>query len=87
MILLIPESETVFRQPNVMDLAIKWDAITPPSSAAGRNKKLLRNIVRKPAEKTLDWLYDTPAGLETWWFFIESIFRLIILFIWFSWRY
>ena len=54
---LIPEAEASPRRPNVMDLAIKWDATTPPSSA-GRNKKPVRTIARKPVEKTLEWLYD-----------------------------
>lgn len=60
---LLPEAEVNPRRPNVMDLAIKWDATTPPSSA-GRNKKPVRTITRKPVEKTLDWLYDNkpPAS-------------------------
>ena len=54
---LVQEVEANPRPPNVMDLAIKWDATTPPSSA-GRNEKPIRTIARKPVEKTLEWLYD-----------------------------
>lgn len=58
---LIPEGESVIeRRPNVMELAIKWDVSSPPSSAGTRSKKA--NLVNtKPVEKTLDWLYDAPV--------------------------
>ena len=57
---LLPEGESVIeRRPNVMELAIKWDVSSPPSSAGTRKKKALLTAT-KPVEKTLDWLYDQP---------------------------
>lgn len=58
---LIPEGESVIeRRPNVMELAIKWDVTSPPSSAGGTRRTKLAALNTKPVEKTLEWLYDQP---------------------------
>ncbi|XP_059350120.1 uncharacterized protein LOC130686696 [Daphnia carinata] len=58
---LLPEGESVIeRRPNVMELAIKWDVTSPPSSARTRNINLAAANT-KPVEKTLEWLYDAPV--------------------------
>lgn len=60
---LLPEGESVIeRRPNVMELAIKWDVSSPPSSAGTRMMKAkLAAASAKPVEKTLEWLYDAPV--------------------------
>ncbi|XP_032793894.2 uncharacterized protein LOC116930621 [Daphnia magna] len=58
---LLPEGESVIdHHPNVMELAIKWDVTSPPSSARTRNINLAAANA-KPVEKTLEWLYDAPV--------------------------
>ena len=55
---LTPESQPIERRPNVMELAIKWEAKTPPSSAG---KAVRAKPPPPPVEKTLHWLYENPA--------------------------
>ena len=50
------------RRPNVMELAIKWDVSSPPSSAGTSRKKAVKPAMGgRPVEKTLEWLYDPPV--------------------------
>jgi hypothetical protein len=61
---LLPEGESVLdHHPNVMELAIKWDVNSPPSSARTRKKMAdLAAANAKPVEKTLEWLYEPPIN-------------------------
>lgn len=53
----------VERKPNVMELAIKWDVRSPPTSAGTRKKMEALSATRRPVEKTLEWLYEqVPKG-------------------------
>ena len=59
---LIPHDLTSERPANVMELAIKWEAKTPPSSPRS-NADRVRSRPVKPAEKTLQWLYNIPGQM------------------------
>ena len=58
MVRLNANGKHIERPPNVMELAIKWEAKTPPSSA-GKVARKKPTAAPPPAEKTLHWLYES----------------------------
>ena len=61
-LLMSSSSSLAQKQPNVMELAIKWEAKTPPSSASALRHN--KGLHPPPVEKTLAWLFENEARAD-----------------------